>query len=322
MGSNCNLNCEYCHRQKSDNEPIVTQDFLYHIQNTDYTNINFFGGEPTLYMDQIKKIVDVKPNATFRITTNGILLDKYIDYFRENEFLVCISYDGQNKGKRGYDPFTKVLNYPWLAVSCLIYHGNTDFKKILNNFSKKESIIGRSITFYPHIIHYTSELNKHLRLTKDDFDILIPQYKEFIETYVHDYIVDGFINRNCSGIFNRILKRYYANNRYGDTNCANRYFTKCDASGKVFSCLYIRDESVEESIERITREYPLCKKCSVYDMCAAGCIKSLDHHLECYFYKTLYSWFKEFIKPYGDMFKKDHDKYFYISKRSKKNSSK
>lgn len=316
LGSRCNLNCEYCHRQATDTEPKLTEEFLQHIRDTEYTNINFFGGEPTLYMDDVYRIVEAKPNATFRITTNGILLDQYIDFFRKNEFLVVISYDGQNEGKRGYDPFTKLIQYPWLAVSCLIYHGNTDFKKILDNFAEKEKIVGRHLSFFPHIIHYTSESNQHLRLTKEDFDILIPQYKESIQTYVKDYVEKGIRNSYCAGIFNRILRRYYANNHFGDTNCVNSFCTKCDITGKPISCLYIRDESVKDSIIRIGKEYPKCKTCSVYDMCAAGCIKSLDHHLECYFYHTLYTWFKEFIKPYGDMFKEDYDRYFYLSRRS------
>lgn len=312
LGGKCNLNCNYCHSVGSIDVPF-SDEFLKYVKKEGFSHINFFGGEPTLYMDKVRQIVNISPDSTFRITTNGVLLDKYIDYFKENKFLVCVSYDGQNLGERGFDPFTKVLDYPWLAVSCLIYHGNTDFNKILENFKEKESIIGRRLSFFPHIIHYTSESNKNLRLTKEDYSKVLIQFKSMIEEYVKDFL-HGKKNVRYSGIFYSVLRRYIAGLSFGETWCVNSRCVKCDSLGTHYSCLYIRDERAEDINSNIVNKFPKCITCDVYDMCGAACVKSVEHGLECNFYYNLFSWFREFIEPYKELFDKNCDKYFYTKR--------
>jgi len=68
--------------------------------------ISFYGGEPLLNMDfiyktvaYIKTIQAKSPNLsfTFAMTTNAILLDKYIDFFVENKFNTLVSLDGNRE---------------------------------------------------------------------------------------------------------------------------------------------------------------------------------------------------------------------------------
>lgn len=283
LGSKCNLDCKYCHREATE-EHGVTDTLLEKIKDAD--RITFIGGEPTMYMDEIKKVVD-NTHAKYAITTNGVNFDRYRDYFKKHDFFVCISYDG-NESLRGYDPFTHVIDYPKLGVSCTLYHGNTDFHKIMRVFSEKERIIKRPLTFYPHIMHVTSERNRRYALTFDDMDSIINQYLQILFRSIDEYNVMGIVNMRYRGILSQMHDALHAGYRYGETYCSNRYSHKVDTQGNEYSCLYIRDESPKDI--KFSKQ---CKDCSVYSMCGGACVKSIDHDLECFFYGVLYETVKE-----------------------------
>lgn len=297
MGSRCNLNCAYCHREADANETKISSELFGKLQNVDDLTVKFMGGEPTLYLDEIKKVVKAVPKAKFIICTNGVNLDKYLSFFREHDFLVCISYDGDNNVKRGFDPFSKAIDYPKLAVSTTICHGHTDLKTIIKNFAEKERIIGRRLSFFPHFAHATNSKNDGYSLSLGDADYILKQYRELVGSYMEQRFKYGVCNFRLEGMFTGLLKRYQSNFKYGETYCVNKDLTKFNAQGKCFSCLYIRDDELSEdwqAEQQIILEslYPECKSCPVYFMCGGGCIKSKSHDIECYLNKKLFSWFK------------------------------
>ena len=300
LGSKCNLNCAYCHRVPDEKEPVISDELLDYIRNKGANiAVKFIGGEPTLYMRQIRKVTNIAPLARYSVVTNGVGLSRYLDFFRRYRFLVCISYDGRKESLRGFDPFTALVNYPWIAVSTTIYHGNTDLHAIIRNFAEKERIIGRRLSFFPHIMHVTDERNRKYALTKEDADSYISQYKEMVGRYLEDRYRYGVVNIRYEGMFQALVKRYEHPFSFGETYCVNRDVKKCDAEGRLFSCLYIRDEELgqdnwQETQQGILqRNFPRCQSCDVYDMCGGACIKSRMHDIECRIYRNLYSWFKE-----------------------------
>ncbi|MCP4157908.1 MAG: radical SAM peptide maturase, partial [bacterium] len=71
------------------------------IPAVDYAYFGFYGGEPLLNFPLIQQVVEyVKKNIPasikvgFAMTTNGTLLDKYMDFLVENDFQLMISLDG------------------------------------------------------------------------------------------------------------------------------------------------------------------------------------------------------------------------------------
>ena len=306
LGSRCNLNCAYCHREADEKEPEISVDLLSYIQkNQKQVYVKFMGGEPTLYMRQIRMVTDIAPDARFSICTNGVNLRKYLDFFRRHRFFVCISYDGKND-LRGYDPFTQLVDYPWLAVSTTIYHGNTDLREIIRNFAKKEKIIGRTLSFFPHIIHKTGTSNRQYALTKEDAKFYVAQYKELVTDYMRDRFRYGVSNKRYEGMFQALYKRFEQPFLYGETYCINRWVKKYDAAGNLHTCLYIRDDKLspgnwqEEQKKILDKRFPQCRSCDVYDMCGGACIKSTAHEMECRIYKELYSWFKDEYPKWRD----------------------
>jgi len=296
LGSHCNLSCPYCHREADENEPAVDERLLTLVRGRSDLRIRFMGGEPTLYMNDIKKVVDAAPRAKFSICTNGTTLKKLLPYFREHRFLVCVSYDGT--GLRGYDPFTALVDYPWLAVSCTLYHRNTDMGEIIKRFAEKEKLIGRTLSFFPHIAHVTGKHNEAFGLTYEDAADIVRQYREMIGEYMDERARFGVANKRYEGMFCGLVRAYNAHYTFGETYCFNRRLHKCDAAGRLFPCLYIRQRELSgknwqnEMQQVIYAKSPLCLSCGVYDMCGGACIVSESHDVECFFYRELYTWFR------------------------------
>ena len=120
LGKGCNMKCKYCLQVPYDrkevtqkNLPLVT-DFISDIaQNqTAPLTVQFFGGEPLLYIDDLKRIVNRTkhlPNVRHSFISNGTLVtEELADYFNQHNFYCAISWDGKgSKEIRGLDIFEK-----------------------------------------------------------------------------------------------------------------------------------------------------------------------------------------------------------------------
>lgn len=134
VSHDCNLRCKYCFASTGDfgTGRRMTMDFDVAKKAIDFViersgarrniEIDFFGGEPLMAFDTVKKTVEYarsleeEKNKKFRftITTNGILLDDdAIDYINENMDNCVLSLDGRREvndnmrptvnGKGSYD---------------------------------------------------------------------------------------------------------------------------------------------------------------------------------------------------------------------------
>jgi len=117
----CNLQCKYCGYGEMYNDyderknqkldfvmAVKIIDYLVDLWNSEQNisanrnvYISFYGGEPLLNMPFIKNVVDYINNLkcphrhfTFSMTTNAILLNRYMDYLVEHNFNLLISLDG------------------------------------------------------------------------------------------------------------------------------------------------------------------------------------------------------------------------------------
>ncbi len=115
VAHDCNLSCEYCFASKGSYcserrlmpEEVAFKAMEYLAQNSGNRKnieVDFFGGEPLINFEVIKKAVDYGKELEkrynkkfyFTITTNGTLLDREkISYINENMDNVVISLDGR-----------------------------------------------------------------------------------------------------------------------------------------------------------------------------------------------------------------------------------
>lgn len=120
ISQRCNLTCPYCYVNKGlfdyDKKPVArmeaaTADEIVTKVHELFPNFetyayHFYGGEPLMNFDAIRRIVraaDVKAQETrtktdYHITTNGTLLDKSVaDFMDQHRFTVYISVDGDQQ---------------------------------------------------------------------------------------------------------------------------------------------------------------------------------------------------------------------------------
>ncbi|WZL71536.1 thioether cross-link-forming SCIFF peptide maturase [Clostridiaceae bacterium 35-E11] len=117
IAHDCNIRCKYCFASQGDfkghrslmSEEVGKKAIDLLIENSGSRRnleVDFFGGEPLMNFEVVKKIVDYgkerekETNKRFRftITTNGVLLDqKTIEYINENMDNVVLSIDGRKE---------------------------------------------------------------------------------------------------------------------------------------------------------------------------------------------------------------------------------
>lgn len=124
----CNLRCKYCgysdfyegYDQRENlklpfHKAKMIIDYLHALWKDNYMEqpaepitISFYGGEPLLNMTFIKQVIDYIENLDFvgkkfyyNMTTNAMLLDKYMDFLVEKEIHLLLSLDG-DKESHGY----------------------------------------------------------------------------------------------------------------------------------------------------------------------------------------------------------------------------
>jgi uncharacterized protein len=104
----CNLRCDYCYAPPRPGDGMTLEVARQAMRlGAGLTNgscgIVFFGGEPLLHKDLIRRVVtDARQSAEqnpgqfhFKLTTNGLLLDdEFLDFTVANDVLVAMSFDG------------------------------------------------------------------------------------------------------------------------------------------------------------------------------------------------------------------------------------
>lgn len=324
LGSKCNANCTYCHRDIT-NDVSLSDQFLQNISNNNQLRkIKFFGGEPTLYLPEMQSIINALPNKDVRkwISTNGLLLtdDKVFDFIINNNIIVTVSYDG-SRGLRQYknifdneNHLKKLQQLDRIDTSTTIFKDNvlyfTDLLKEFDELSRKTK---KNITLYPHFMHCLdkSEQTLHLGLTTNHIEEYLKQYKKYVSKYLHDYWYYGITNIKLEKLnwhLETKLKTFFMP---GETICVNHSSIKTDVQGNCYYCLYRRNKitslgTVEDSVENILLKSqelidiysPKCLRCPLYPHCGTACILSETHHVECYFYKNILPWYQDELSRY------------------------
>lgn len=115
----CNLNCSYCGGGDFDpsgphpRELSFDLELLETIARDDPSPIiAFYGGEPLLRISKMETAMDMVPNATFVVQTNGTLLHKLPDAVLHRFDTILVSIDGgreQTDRFRGSGTFDKIV---------------------------------------------------------------------------------------------------------------------------------------------------------------------------------------------------------------------
>ena len=172
----CNLKCKYCaygefysdFDKREDNMLSVSKairliDYLNQYWNSErntsaksFMYISFYGGEPLMNFNFIKEIVEYvetrldcpRRKFLFSMTTNAILLHKYMDYLVEHDFHILVSLDGNEKNNSyrvdhfGNGSFGRVVRNVDLLREKYpdFFDKNINFNSVFHNKSTVEEV--------------------------------------------------------------------------------------------------------------------------------------------------------------------------------------
>lgn len=198
----CNLNCKYCYESRSgitsvhkcssmkEETALKAVDlYLEKIAPNSKANLIFHGGEPLLYFNTIRNVINYAnklskvKNVSFNysFTSNGILIDKNIvNYLKENNNVsLSLSLDGQEsthnlnrRDKYGQGSFNKVMK---------------GLKMLMDNncdFSVRLTITPDTIKYLENNVEWLIRLGvKDIRISLDFFECWDNLYEQVQMSY-------------------------------------------------------------------------------------------------------------------------------------------
>jgi len=182
----CNLNCVYCtfgelynknekrikeKRNLKKEDAIKLLEYLYPAwKEREQAGLpqkimfGFYGGEPLMNISLIEAIVQwAKEHTTnkltfgFTVTTNGLLLNKYMDFLVKYDFMIYISLDGNEEN----------MSYR------LDHKGENCFKRVFNNimtFKKKYPVFFDKNVFFLTVLHNKNSVEHVLQFCMTHFN--------------------------------------------------------------------------------------------------------------------------------------------------------
>lgn len=306
LGNSCNLSCPHCHRNRL--EFSFDKEIIPHIKEkyVDY-GIRFSGGEPLLYMDVIRKLLQaLGKDFDYGLVTNGTLLtEEIVDIFNAYDVNTIVSFDGFS-GDRDYSNvrFDLLGRIKRHGMACLTYKGNMDFGKISNDIAilKKRYKLFDSFPangFIPNFLHETT--NTNVEVTEE---MLVEYVKQKIKNLEIELILQkGEANLQYYP-YSRHFVELFKESKYPATvRCCNPEHINMTLDGRFLLCPYgsrfIGDIKTGIDWKKVADEIPgRCKNCTLWNRCKNYCVANVTNH-ECYITKVLYKNFKSLLEKYG-----------------------
>lgn len=205
----CNLNCKYCaygefyndydereNKMMSVSAAIKIIDYLVEFWNSEQNMsakrnvyISFYGGEPLMNMPFIESVVEYVEslhckyrNFTFSMTTNAVLLERYMDFLIKHDFNLLISLDGNEYNNSYRVNMTGTPAYP-IVISNVdklcrknpeYFEHKVNFNAVLHN----RNSIGEIYDFFKNRYNKTASIGE-----LNNMGIRPDKVKLFQETY-------------------------------------------------------------------------------------------------------------------------------------------
>lgn len=306
LGTACDRHCSYCLQSSNKSVANKKADLDYFCNRfveilPEKYSLAYWGGEPMIYFEKIKKIhcellsANKAPSRAI-ITTHGRgLTDEYVDFANLNcEIWTTVSAHGYDFTDEQLDRIFKLERF---SFSEIISHADNKSDKARCFAYKMMDRYGAFPNVWLHFIRSTDTCEKKYYLTKEDIDIFC------------NHLVEDVIPRARLGdIYSMWLLGQLQRERLKKTTlpngamCFNDAILSIDLHGNVYNCHH--NYSVENIVDNIfskkifiknvTASNPLkyfvsekCKNCEYLNECRGGCFMSNTHDMDCYLIKRL-----------------------------------
>ncbi len=290
LGFSCNMACSYCLQSKNTKKKFNKEDLdtlLSSITEDDINRgrIEFWGGEPLLYLEEIKYIVrnlKIKPKGGFSIITNGLNLDLSIaKWLMENNFTVSISHDALSQDIRGKDPLKDQKTIKAIQYIIDNYKDRFSFNSVISNASittkERRDYFSSKINRSKNLINFNGEgpvTNTDINFIKDSDSQLLYEdlYDEGLYYGYNQSILNNFtssINRNSVNVDS--ISCNVMSDNYSVKSLEGRELT-CHNFDKPFTINPIKSEIK-------------CLECPIINICKGTCTAipkgSAEHKATC-----------------------------------------
>ena len=321
MTNDCNLKCPYCY-VKQNHKSLTLETFkkalpkIHHymkLANCSNYDIAFFGGEPLLKFDLIKKIIPIlRQDKYFNhctvVSNLALLTPQMRDYFKENKISVSWSFDG---------------------ITSNVSRATKNGKNVIEIYESKKDLI-LSLVNGCHSIVYPENCLDMLRnaeymhnfgLKRIDFAVVrdnvwkprdIENFKSVLPK-LHQFLSD---NNIYGGFFELMRCDIRDSEEYGkrDFGCfAGVNGCSVSTDGEIFACERFEtngkfnyekmDNPFKFKSTYNPKNYEKCKKCELYNFCNCGCLYSQlqngNQPLDCVceLFKAIYEIVKDDTSP-------------------------
>lgn len=314
LGGKCDFRCRHCIQAPAPNSDEgtvkdVVIEYLKHlssIRSADMPKLHivFWGGEPLLYLDDIKTVVEkLGNNFSYGMVTNGNNIDdEFVEYANAHNITAALSNDGTNTAK--------IRNINLLD--------NEKFVKCFSTLDNKSicSVISAYNADYKHLFYYLNNLLPGVRIytellrlpwhmPKDIYNFDFYKYRDSVKNCAEKAYED-IVNQRMSNevqvfwsTLNNITK-----GATGINNCMQGFSVlNIDTQGNVHPCHNTSEVicTIKDSRSDMIAAYykwiknrikPQCKNCEVSSVCNGGCpleepSKGLQE-VQCKLYKAFY----------------------------------
>ncbi len=287
LTQNCNLNCSYCaysggyynrtHTKSRMDFEIAKRsiDFLLeHSGDNKEINIGFYGGEPLLEKELMRKCIKyAKQNSygkklSFTITTNGTLLNEsIIQLFEENDVYLVISLDGPKEVQDRNRKFACTSDSTFEIVMSNVnlikqkypdYYKNICFNAVLDqenefccvdNFFKDFDLVKEAVVL-------ASEINPNLKkdLVKNDqtfinnyryeiFKLFLSKLGRLDQSYVSKLVRTYFISLEKTYAQLKVTEKLPEKAHHGGPCILGSQRLFVDTQGTLFPCERVSETS-------------------------------------------------------------------------------
>lgn len=292
LTQDCNFRCKYCvyseynnhdqriHSNKKMSFEVAEKALIFfnsHSVDSEGVTIGFYGGEPLLQFDLIRRIVEYaevmfsNKKLTFTITTNGSMLsENVVCFLLEHKFLTTISIDGVKKTndanrvfKNGEGTYSKVIkniydikeNHPeyirLMSVNMVVDPRN-DYDEIESFKNEHPDLLSNGLairtanmddTYFDKKLSKDEMANFWAKSSYNDFLSYLAQFGRVSKKY--SSIISSSVIDHCKLIWSEMKYHKVSEISVPGGPClpgVNRLFI--DTEGKIFPC-----ERVSELVE-------------------------------------------------------------------------
>ncbi|MBD3300308.1 MAG: radical SAM protein [Candidatus Moranbacteria bacterium] len=307
----CNMRCRYCsvhageHKEKISFETIKTAlDHIYK-NKPKKAHIIFFGGEPTLEMDLIRKTVkyaeSFKIPTRFAISTNGLTNDNVVKYLAKKRFIINLSVDGIPEFQDSLRP-----SYNGGPTSNVIEKTIKELVKHKATFKTRSTVVNKSVNSMLDAMIYFNKLGvTHVHFEPlnicgraDNKNLKMPPLKTFLENYKKciNYAAKHKM-KIVNGVYDNLFSPSYD---YCDAATGQKLvitpdglITRCyeiqddqDKKTKVYIVGKIQNNKIlfdKDKVKEMNKVLKLvrksCQNCFAKYLCSSGCTIRTYRHI-------------------------------------------